>query len=37
MKMTKKYYIAYGSNLNISQMKTRCPDAKIVGKTKLEG
>ena len=35
--MTKKYYIAYGSNLNISQMKTRCPYAKIVGKTKLEG
>jgi len=27
----KKYYIAYGSNLNIEQMKYRCPDAKIVG------
>lgn len=27
----KKYYIAYGSNLNIPQMKWRCKDAKIVG------
>lgn len=26
-----KYYIAYGSNLNIPQMKHRCPDARIVG------
>lgn len=26
-----KYYIAYGSNLNIQQMKHRCPDAKPVG------
>lgn len=25
-----KYYIAYGSNLNIQQMKHRCPDAKPV-------
>lgn len=23
--MPKKYYIAYGSNLNIRQMKYRCP------------
>lgn len=28
----KKYYIAYGSNLNIPQMKFRCPDATIVGR-----
>lgn len=35
--MNRKYYIAYGSNLNIAQMRTRCPDAKIIGKTKLEG
>lgn len=27
----KRYYIAYGSNLNVSQMKYRCPTAKIVG------
>lgn len=26
-----KYYIAYGSNLNVKQMKYRCPTAKIVG------
>ncbi len=29
--MEKKYYIAYGSNLNIRQMCWRCPDAKPVG------
>ena len=29
--MEKKYYIAYGSNLNIFQMRYRCPDAKPVG------
>lgn len=27
----KKYYLAYGSNLNVEQMKHRCPDAKPVG------
>ena len=27
----KKYYIAYGSNLNVEQMRYRCPDARIVG------
>lgn len=26
-----KYYIAYGSNLNIRQMKYRCPGALVVG------
>ena len=26
-----KLYVAYGSNLNIQQMKGRCPDAKFVG------
>ena len=26
----KKYYVAYGSNLNKRQMKYRCPDAKPV-------
>jgi len=27
----KKYYLAYGSNLNIGQMEYRCPNAKPVG------
>ena len=27
----KRYYLAYGSNLNIAQMQFRCPDAVIVG------
>lgn len=26
-----KYYIAYGSNLNITQMRHRCPGALVVG------
>lgn len=26
-----RYYIAYGSNLNVEQMASRCPDAEIVG------
>ena len=26
-----KYYIAYGSNLNVTQMGARCPHAKIAG------
>lgn len=29
--MNKKYYIAYGSNLNLPQMERRCPTAKRVG------
>lgn len=35
--MPKKYYIAYGSNLNIGQMKYRCPGARVVGTAILEG
>ena len=31
-----KLYIAYGSNLNLEQMKHRCPTAEVVGKTTLE-
>ena len=27
----KKYYLAHGSNLNVQQMKFRCPTARIVG------
>ena len=30
-KMCKRYYLAYGSNLNIPQMRHRCPTAKVVG------
>lgn len=30
--MRKRYYLAYGSNLNISQMRMRCPDSKVVSK-----
>lgn len=29
--MERIYYLAYGSNLNIRQMKNRCPDAVRVG------
>lgn len=32
----KKFYLAYGSNLNVSQMAARCPDAVAVGYTFLE-
>jgi len=28
-----KYYLAYGSNLNVEQMAFRCPGAKRVGRT----
>ena len=31
MKNMKKYYLAYGSNLNIAQMQFRCPEATVVG------
>lgn len=27
----KRYYIAYGSNLNVRQMKMRCPKARVIG------
>lgn len=33
----KRLYIAYGSNLNLDQMKCRCPDAKVYGKGILKG
>lgn len=33
----KRLYIAYESNLNVRQMKTRCPKAKILGTAKLKG
>jgi len=33
--MTKRYYIAYGSNLNVRQMKHRCPTARIIGTSEI--
>ena len=27
----RRYYLAYGSNLNVGQMKFRCPTARIIG------
>ena len=35
MKM-KRYYLAYGSNLNVRQMKWRCPNARAVGTAVIE-
>lgn len=34
--MEKRYYLAYGSNLNIEQMSYRCPEAVIAGSATLE-
>ncbi len=34
--MKRKLYIAYGSNLNLKQMKFRCPSAKLLGTTELQ-
>lgn len=34
--MEKRYYIAYGSNLNVQQMLMRCPSARIIGTSELE-
>ena len=33
--MEKRYYIAYGSNLNIQQMRFRCPYARIIGTSEI--
>lgn len=35
--METKIYAAYGSNMNLEQMKRRCPKAKVVGKGELHG
>ena len=32
----KRYYIAYGSNLNVPQMRMRCPHATILGTANLK-
>lgn len=34
--MSKKIYVAYGSNMDEGQMAYRCPDAKIIGKGKVK-
>lgn len=34
--MSKRLYVAYGSNLNIRQMKYRCPTAKLYGTGTIE-
>ena len=36
MANTKRYYIAYGSNLNIPQMRMRCPGARVIGTSAIE-
>lgn len=30
-------YVAYGSNMNLSQMAYRCPSSKVIGVGKLKG
>jgi len=35
--METKIYAAYGSNMNLMQMKKRCPKAKVIGKGELQG
>ncbi|WP_339787992.1 gamma-glutamylcyclotransferase family protein [Tissierella sp.] len=35
--MDNRLYVAYGSNLNVEQMKYRCPTAKVYGKGMLQG
>lgn len=35
--MQTNLYLAYGSNLNLAQMRYRCPDARVVGYTYLPG
>ena len=34
--MGKRYYIAYGSNLNVRQMQMRCPGARIIGTSEIK-
>ena len=34
--MFKKYYLAYGSNLNLEQMAFRCPNARPIGTINLK-
>ena len=34
--MKKRYYLAYGSNLNVRQMMIRCPSARMIGTATIE-
>lgn len=34
--MEKRYYLAYGSNLDVRQMRYRCPDARVVGTAEIK-
>ena len=36
-KEIRKYYIAYGSNMDLNQMSYRCPDSKYIGVGYIEG
>jgi len=36
MNTKDRLYIAYGSNLNLEQMKRRCPTAEVVGAVELK-
>lgn len=36
LKLDKRLYVAYGSNMDKTQMESRCPGAKVLGKTYLE-
>lgn len=37
LEVGKQVYFAYGSNMDFEQMKTRCPNAILLGKAKLFG
>lgn len=34
---TRKYYLAYGMNTNLSSMSSRCPSAELLGKVTVPG
>lgn len=34
--MMSKFYIAYGSNLHLEQMRKRCPTAKLISKSEIK-
>ena len=36
MRMEKPLYFAYGSNINLDQMRYRCPDASVYGQAVLD-
>ena len=37
MRKTTKYYIAYGSNMDVAQMAYRCPEAQLVSTGEITG